>query len=156
MQRVIKNSGVTYLEVIIVIAIVVILSTVVLSSFTSSKRKNNLSGATLDAIALVRQAQSKTLFSENSSQYGVHLQTDKLVLFIGTSYNSSASSNINLVLSTNFSVGSISLGGGGSDVIFTRLTGETTNYGTFNILYGGGTPSATITITQTGFVSSNL
>lgn len=152
----IKNSGVTLLEVIMVIAIIGILSVIVIRPFTAEKRATDLRGVTLDAMSLIRQSQSKTLFSENSSAYGVHLQSDKLVLFTGTSYNSNAVDNINLTLPTNFSIGSVSLNGGGSEILFSRLTGETTNYGTFNISYSSGTPNATITVSQTGLTSSNL
>lgn len=148
--------GASYIEVVLSVAIIGILVSIVLNPYILERKKNNLRGATLDAVALIRQAQGKTLFSENNNKYGVHLQSDKLVLFTGSSYSSNASDNIPLILPANFSIGSISLNGSGSDIIFDRLTGETSQYGTFNILYTGGTPSATINITQTGLSSSNL
>ena len=72
--------------------------------------------------------------------------------------NNDATNNV-ITLDSNITIpasGGINLNGAGSDVIFTRLTGDTTAYGTIIVrLASDATSQKTITINQTGSISSN-
>lgn len=122
-------SGFTLIEVLIVIAIAAILFAIVLSGFSGLRQETDLSLAAQDSVAFLQQARIKTLSSESSSSYGVHFETSKFTLFTGNTYDSVDPSNKDRILPTSVDISSISLAGGGADVVFKRLTGETAAYG---------------------------
>ncbi len=156
---ILKNKGITVIEIIIVISIIVALSAIILPSLSSFRRERSLDNATQDIISMLNKARNDTVSSLNSMAYGVHFESDKVTYFQGPTFNSIASSNVVLLLDPSVNIpstGGINLGGGGSDVIFTRLTGDTVNYGTIILqLTSDATRQKTITISKTGAISSN-
>ena len=153
------TEGISIIEILVVISIIVILAIIILPNLSRFRNERTLSNTTQDIISLLNKARSDTISSFNSNSYGVHFETDKIVYFAGTTYNSSDSNNsiINLDSSVTIPVsGGINLNGGGGDVIFTRLTGDTAGYGTIVVrLSSDATRQITITINKTGAISSN-
>ncbi len=146
----------TLIEVLTVLAITAILSAIVALSFSNFRKGQGLPNAVDEVMSLLNEAHSRTLSGENALQYGVHLQSDKAVLFVGTSYSSSASTNRPVSFISGITIASISLNGGGSDVVFNKLTGETSQYGTFIVKDSSTTVGQkTVTIVKTGLVSVN-
>lgn len=129
-----KNLGFTLLEIIITIGIISLLSTLVLVSFYSLRQSVNLNTTGEDIISALRLARSKTLASEGSSGYGVHLESSKYVLFRGTSYSSSASDNTTYSLSPGVEIYNDSLVGW-PDVVFIRISGivDSSKIGRFGV-----------------------
>lgn len=148
-----KNNGFTLIEVLVVLAISAILVAISLSSYSSWNKNTefNISGKTVSSY--LSDARNLTLASKNSSVYGVHLETTKVVLFTGDTYSSSEPSNKEYIFPNNVQISVINLNGGGSDVIFNRLTGETNQFGTTTISRIDD-PSSTIDIVvkQTGVI----
>ncbi len=154
-----NNKGVTVLEILVVITIIAIITAVVLPSLSKFRKEQTLNNSTSDIISLLNKARNDTISSLNSTSYGVHFETSRAVYFVGSVFDTNASTNSVVLIDGSASIpasGGISLNGGGSDVLFTRLTGQTTNYGTIIIrLTSDATRQKTITISKTGAISSN-
>lgn len=152
-----QKSGVTFIEVVIVITIILIVSSIVVMGLSKFRNEQALKNTTVDIVSILNKARQNTLSSINSTNYGVHFDTDKMVLFTGPAYFIGVATNEPSVFSTAVSiptVGGLNIGGG-SDVVFERLTGETVG-GTIHIeLISDPTKQKTITIDKTGLISSN-
>ena len=153
----IKNKGITLIEILVIIAIIIIISSVVLFSLSKFQKGQALDNTTIEIVTLLNKARQNTLSSLNSTSYSVHFETDKMVLFIGSVYSSSSSTNETVYFDSSViipSTGGINVGGG-DNVTFERLTGETIG-GTIIIrLVSDSTKTKTITISKTGIISSN-
>ncbi|MBI2097182.1 MAG: type II secretion system protein [Candidatus Sungbacteria bacterium] len=138
-------TGFTLVEVLVTLAALAILGTIVLGAFSRFRTSAQLDGAVRQILSTLRLAQSKTLASETSYQYGVRIETDHIILFRGAVYTASSTNE-----TTDFPSGvvasNVSLAGGGIDVIFDRLTGNTSESGSVTLTAGGG-PQSTQVIT---------
>lgn len=152
-----KQRGITLIEITIIIFIISIITVIVFTNLSGFRNDQALRNTTSEIVSLLNKAKQNTLSSVNSTNYGVHFESNKMVLFTGSNYSSSASDN-EVVIFNNVvsipSVGGLNIGGG-SDVIFERLTGDTIG-GTIKIqLNSNSNIYKTITITKTGSISSN-
>lgn len=125
-----NNQGLTVIEVLVAVAIVAILGGMALTSFTASRNVRDLTSMEQNVLSVFRLAQARTLAGENNSAWGVHLESNQVVLFQGDIYASSPLTQAYPLVSSIELTG-ISLNGGGNDVIFKRVTGETDQAGTF-------------------------
>lgn len=130
-----KNKGVSLMEMLIVISLIGLISAIVVPSFSDFRKNQVLRNTTEDIVSLLNEARSSTLASKNFNTYGVHFDTDRAVLFTGASFtDQSSNKQIDFDQSVNIPVdGGINLEGGGNNVIFKRMTGETSEYGTITI-----------------------
>ena len=149
------KSGFTILELAIVIAIMATLSAIIISTFISFRKNQALEKDTEIVVQVLEQARNQTLSSKNSSVYGVHFTAPKITLFKGSSYVANDSNNQDFVLSSTDTILTISLTGAGVDVIFNRLTGETSQDGTVTVSSPGLSRTKTVTIYKTGVVESS-
>ena len=148
-------KGLSLLEIIIVIGILALLAALGTGSLLQFSKTTDLNSSVEGSVSLLLEARSKTLSSQEESQYGVHFESDKIVLFKGAAYSSSDPLNEETVLPLPIETASISLNGGGSDVIFKRLTGETDQYGTVTFRLKSDTSRTRILIIlATGVVST--
>lgn len=152
----IKKSriGISLLEAIISIAILTVTATILMSAFGSFRAASDLTEAHSSIAGILKDARGKTLSSENKSNYGVHFQSDQAVLFKGNSYNPSDTNNDIYLLPTSIEISSVSLTNGAVDAVFTRLLGTTTAYGTITLRSLRNSSTKTITILQSGNISS--
>lgn len=152
------KKGFTLLEILVAVGIIVLLCVIIIGSFSSFRKNQEFDNAIEDAVSVLNSAKSKTLSSENASQYGVHLETSRIVLFTGTTFTESNvgsnPSNQITKLPNSVELVNISLNGGGSDVVFKRLTGDTDKYGSFIIrLKSDVSKNKTIEIKSTGIIN---
>ena len=148
------EKGFTLLEIIIVIAILGILTAITITAFRPFKQGTDLDTTTEHILGLLLEARAKTLSSENSMQYGIHFEGTRVVLFTGSAYSAIDPLNEETILPTTITISAITLAGGGSDVVFTRLTGETAAYGTITLrLVADTSKTKQIAITATGLSS---
>ena len=151
-----KEGGRTVMEVLFVLVIVGVLVGITALSFSGFKKGQSIPNAVEEVVSLLNEARTKTLAGENGDRYGVHLQGDRAVLFVGTTYSSGTSTNRPIMMPTTVTISSISLAGGGADVVFDALTGETAHYGTLIVKDSATTiGQKTITISRTGLISTN-
>ncbi|MFA6999646.1 MAG: prepilin-type N-terminal cleavage/methylation domain-containing protein [Candidatus Paceibacterota bacterium] len=157
-----NNKGMTIIEIIIIIAIIAVISSIVLWNLSSFRNEQALKNTTSDVISILNEARENTISSLNSTNYSVHFEADRAVLFIGATYSASLPTNEVTIFSPNVIIpatGGINISGGGSDITFKRLTGEVIN-GTIDSsiviqLVSDATKQKTITINKTGVISSN-
>lgn len=151
-----KNSfkkGITIVEIILSISIIVLLISVILPRFSDMRNYETLKSATEDVLSVVDKARSQTLASVNSSEYGVHFETNNVIIFKGKTYSSSATDNETIPILSPTSITTISLTGGVSDIYFNRLTGSPSASG--SVVLSNGSFTRTITISATGVASAN-
>lgn len=153
-----NKKGITMLEILIVIAIITIISTIVVLNLSSFRNERAVRNTTEDVISLLNEARNNTISSLNSLNYAVHFDEDKATLFSGVTFDENNSDNKILDFEQSVAIpnGGISLNGGGDDVIFEKITGNTDNYGTITIQVGSDASlSQVININKLGVISKN-
>lgn len=154
--RTIIEKGFSVIEILVTLAIVSILAVIISNRYSDFRETQSLSNTVEEVIALIDEAHSRTLAGDNATTYSVRLETNKAVLFVGTTYSSGASTNKTINIDSVVNLASITLAGGGQEIKFDALTGDTSQYGTFVVkLASSTTGQKTITVSKTGFVSSN-
>lgn len=149
-------KGFTLIEVLIALAIVAVIAAVGVTSLSNFNAQEALSVETVKVISLLSKARSQTLSAKGGNAYGVHFEERKAVLFKGAVYSASDPNNQTQVLHTEVKISALSLLGGGSEVVFKKLTGGTAQSGTVTLSLARN-PSVTklITIAGTGIAYSN-
>lgn len=144
------------IEIIIAITIAGILTLIVSGAFSPANSRETLDKRTVIALSLLEQARNQTLSAKGALAYGVHFETTKAVLFTGPTYSALAGTNVVEPMSPLIQVSDISIVGGGSEVVFNRLTGETAQSGTITLsLVASSTQQKTITIYNTGIAETD-
>ena len=148
------RRGITVIEILVVVSILGILVLVVLPQFSKIKENQVLKNAVEDTVSVLHNAESQSLASINSSEYGVHFQSDRVILFKGKVFSSGAGDNktINIISPANIS--NVTLGGVSAttgDVYFARLSGVPNKTGTITV--STASFSKIITLSATGTVS---
>jgi len=143
--------GFTLAEILVAITIAVILFAITVSGFVGLREQSDIAIVVDDSISFLQEARAKTLSSDNAAQYGVHFETNTFVLFSGDTYNASDPGNKVRNLSASVEISAYSFAGGGAEVVFKRLTGETSENGTVTFrLKNNPTITRTIEIEPTG------
>jgi Tfp pilus assembly protein FimT len=150
------KKGVTIIELLIIITILGILILIVLPQFSKIRENQVLKAATNDIISSLYKARSETLASVNSSEYGVHFQSDQVIIFKGMIFSSGAIDNETIKITAPVSISNVTfngVSGTSGDVYFNRLYAVPSVTGTITV----ATPSISkiITISATGSVSLN-
>jgi len=136
MNKVNKNSGLTLLEVLVVLGIVVVLLGISIGVYFSLRQTNQLEIETEKVVSAVRLVQNRTLAAENFVSHGVHFDTtnDTYTLFQGTVFDPMDANNELNTLDERVEFLNIQLEGGGFDVIFDRLLASTSQSGFVEII----------------------
>lgn len=132
------------MEIIIVIAIITIIigvSTTVYSNFRSSY---NLDFSVSGIIQAARLAQANAQKIRGDSAWGIEIYNDKVVVFNGSNYGAR-----DMALDQSISLPGGIIVSGLNEVIFTRLSGNTTNTGTITITNNEGS-TKNISINEKG------
>lgn len=129
-----------------------LVAAIVVSAFAGYGQNEALEKNATVVASILRQAQLETLGSKDAVAYGVHLEETKAILFKGI-YSSTDPFNRAYNFHPSIKISTVSLTGGGSDVVFERLLGTTANSGTV-VFEKKEDPAAqrTITIKATGLV----
>ncbi len=151
------NRGISLLEIIIAIGIIAIIMAIVIPNFSQFNKQQALQVTKEDIISLLNEARNSTISSKNSTNYGVHFQSDRAILFAGSTFvDMPGNKQINFDSAVTIpSTGGINLGGG-DNVIFQRITGDTLNNGTIVLqLVSDATRQKVISISSLGVISAN-
>lgn len=129
-----RDRGVTLLEVIVVSAIMILLATFIVGIFSRYRDEQVLNAEISAVAALLNEARSQTLSSYEGSEYSVHFEAARAVLFKGLTFTEPSTYNKEVTLNPAVTLSSIIINGGGNNITFERLTGEaTTTYGTTTV-----------------------
>ncbi len=151
-----RHKGFTVLEMLIAIAIITLMVTIVTISFSKLNSAQTLEKSATLVTSVLDEARSLTFSSKGDSQYGVYFENSKVTLFKGAIYSSTDPANVITDLHSLVGLRNITLSGGGTSVVFKRLTGNTDQTGTMEIfLKDSPTTFRTITISATGIVELN-
>lgn len=138
-------KGFTLIEIAVVIGIMAILGTSALVSFSASRNVRDLTTSSQNTLSILRLAQSRTLAGEDDSAWGIRLESNQITLFKGNTFAVSPLTTV-YPLPSSMQITNIVLNGGGSDVVFKRVTGETDQTGTF-LLSVINAPSSSFSVT---------
>ena len=151
-----KQSGFTLAETLMVVSITIMVSAITMFSFSAYGSTEAISKDQAKVVSVLEKARALTLNSYNSSQYGVHFASSTVTIFTGVTYSSSTPSNIVTTLNSKVQISGVALAGGGNDVIFNRLSGETNQMGTTTLsLVSASTTMRTVTIYRSGLIQPN-
>lgn len=149
-----QQGGITLIEILAIAGVVLLLSSMALAAFGTFRSRKTMDVSVELVMTSFARARLDTISSKEDLQYGVHLDPDKAVYFIGPTYSSAATTNIVYPFSPIIEIASVALQGGGTDVLFNRLTGGTSQSGTFEIRLKGNTSVRTVvTVNGTGAVT---
>ena len=146
----------TVIEILIVLAVIGIIVSVVLPQFSKIKEQQVLKSGVQDTLSSIDKARVETLSSLNSSSYGVHFQSDKVIIFKGAVFSVSDANNEIIGFTTPAKISSVALGCTPTipcDIYFNRLSGSPSTNGTITI--STTNYSKIITISATGGASVN-
>ncbi len=145
------RSGSTLLEMVFALAIVAILAGALSGLFGTFDTRQSLDKGVLAVVSLLEKARANAIGGQQASNFGVHLEEGKAVLFRGSMYSASDPANETVLFPGPVSLSSLSLAGGGSNIVFSRLSGTTTASGTAIFSTGDASSTRTITIYANGF-----
>ncbi|MFH1461226.1 MAG: prepilin-type N-terminal cleavage/methylation domain-containing protein [Patescibacteria group bacterium] len=128
-----KQRGFTFIETLIALAVIALIITITISSYRYFEKNTELENTAQKIVSVLKSAQTKTLASEQASQYGVHFENDKYILFKGDTHQPEADDNIDYQLPNRLEIVNISLNGEGADVVFQRINGQTEQNGTIDL-----------------------
>lgn len=129
----IETRGITLVEVLLSVAILVILGTVGFISYGGYQRKVELDAVTRDILVTLREAQGKAMTGQDDKSWGVHFDanpTNTYVLYRddGSGY-AAATEKRTSYISSYIKISTVSIQGGGTEILFAKRTGATTTYG---------------------------
>lgn len=145
------KKGFTLVEIVLVIGIIGILIVITAFSFSEFRKSRALIQSSDIVVSVLTEARSRTLASVDGSRYGVQVLSDKTVLFPGDTYSAGNTLNELYYFESPAALASISLAGGGQTILFDRLTGNTSNYGTITLQMNS--TSRTITLLSSGIIN---
>ncbi len=147
-----RPLGFTFIELLVVLGVLAVVTIVAAPFIASSISRNNLQTSAWTLIDDLRRAQAQSMAAHTNSAWGVHLQMDRQVFFRGAVYNVSDPDNIVTILPATITIFGFTLNGGGSDVRFSKVRGDTSDYGTITLQDSSSNETITITINAAGHI----
>lgn len=148
-----NKKGISVIELLVLIAVLGIIFSIVIPQFSKMRENQVLKSGVQDILSSIDKARSQTLSSLSSSEYGVHFQSDKVIIFKGKIFSAVAGDNEIINIISPATISTITLTGGGADIYFNRLSGVPSTSGTVTI--STTSYSKIITISATGVASIN-
>lgn len=142
-----KTSGISLVEVIIVVAIVAVIGSSFIGLAINFLSSNNLKNKINEIAASLRTAQSNSMWGKENSQWGVNISVDKITLYKGGSFaQRDTAFDYNFDIPKNVAITQ-------SDIVFTKSTGTTSADVSLTISSQGQTK--TINVNKAGTVDVN-
>lgn len=156
MNKFIKGNSL--IEIVIAMAIITIILVITVPKLNDFRAHQTINNTASEVVNLLNEAKTSTLFSKNSTVYGVHFETNRVVFFTGPTFDDSALTNKVITFDSFVSLpsGNITLNGNSVDIVFDRLTGNTSSHGTITLeLVGDSSVQKVITVSSLGVISLN-
>ncbi len=154
-----SSKGFTIIEMLIVVTILMVLVAMAVQPFFTIKKATDVDTAAEEFMGVVKLAQSRTVSSENSVQYGVYLNTSSLpnqyIMFKGASYATrDTTADVTYLLPNTVQFSGVSLGSV-NQIVFDKLTGASEESGTISIRSKvDNSQSKTMYVTSSGVINS--
>lgn len=141
------------LELLITFGVLLSVVGIIAASFFQFRRRVVVDNAAGEVVGLLREARAFTLASRDGAAWGVHFEADAVTLFRGPTYTSGAAGNKAVRFASAVTLATTSIAGGGSDILFKKLTGESAPFGTTTIsLVVDPTKARAATVSSTGVI----
>lgn len=155
------RQGFTIIELIVVFTIVAILGGLVSLNLLGVQRGASLTAVSEQILADLAHTRLRSMSGMEAqgsgNAHGIHLEADRYTIFIGATYNSSATTNAEFLLPPNIQITSITFPNG--DIVFTQGNGEispfTDGANTFAIREINSNESRSVELNAMGTVVSN-
>lgn len=149
-----QQNGFSVIELLIAIAIAAILLSVATVSGRFFQDTVNLSNAEKMIGTNIKLAKANSISSLNDFNYGIHFESDSVIIFRGSTFIIGDLANQTVNLPSGVEIYSVNLNGGGSDLLFSRLIGTTDNFGAVGIrLIQNPSQTRQIVVNQEGQVN---
>lgn len=133
MYKCLNQKGFSIVEILLVIVIMAILISLSFIGYRTFEKSIALSTAANELTITLHLAADRTISAKEDKAYGVHFASSSYTIFSGAVYNVSSTDNEVFNLPSDIEIYNIALSGGGSDVLYNRLTGETDTPGTISL-----------------------
>lgn len=153
MRRGRKDAGFSLVELILVMSIMATLIGLITINLVNSQQRASLSSLVQNLISDIRQQQIKAMVGDtdggaSANSYGIHIDSNKYVLFRGTSYDPLETSNFAVNLPKNMIFVTPGL-----DIIFSKVSGEISAAASFQLQDTTNGNLKTIQINKYGVVT---
>ena len=132
-MKYLNQKGLGLIELLVVILVIIILIGLAFISYRLFEKRTELEVTAQNVLVTLKLAQTKTLASEGASQYSVHFENNKYILFKGDTYQEGAVENKTYQLPRRLEIYDIDLADEGNDVIFQRISGHTQQNGAIRL-----------------------
>lgn len=134
-----KNSGLTFVEVLVTISIAAIIAGIGFSAFYQWRNSVSLINQVDELKSKIVEIRQSAISAAGETNWGIHFEDNQYIIFSGDSYNQSDPNNQIVTLkSANIANAATTLSNGnesfGPDLIFTKFTGQTPNIGTVTLV----------------------
>ncbi|MEK7539064.1 MAG: prepilin-type N-terminal cleavage/methylation domain-containing protein [Patescibacteria group bacterium] len=147
------KKGITVIELLVVLTVLGIIISVAIPQFSQIRENQVFKSGVADILSSIDKARGETLSSLYSSEYGVHFESNKVIIFKGKIFSATASDNETINITLPATISTITIAGGGADLYFNRLSGTPNVTG--SIIISSTNFIKTITIFATGMASVN-
>ena len=125
------RAGFTIVELVVVMVFFVFITSLITSNLLNLQHQTSTNTEITKLVNDIKIQQIKSMMGDTdgaltSIEIGVHLDTDRYVLFRGSSYSQGDPSNIEIPLDPNINITNITLPG--SNIIFDYGSGELVGY----------------------------
>lgn len=150
------SKGISLVEIVAVLATLGLILAAVVPQFGKNRETQVVKSAVGDILSSLSLARSQTLSSLDSSSYGVHFESGKVVIFKGESFTQNDPDNQEVPILSPASIANVVLNGSSGNsgsLYFERITGNPSKSGTVTI--SSPNFSRTVTIAATGAVGAD-
>ncbi|MFH1207737.1 MAG: prepilin-type N-terminal cleavage/methylation domain-containing protein [Patescibacteria group bacterium] len=145
---IIRAGGFSLIELMMVIGILVLLAGLSIPFYQSFQVGSQMDNTTREVASTLRRVQGLAMGSRQWSQWGVHLEAHRYIVFAGAAYNAGDPANEIFTAPTTITISTTA----GADIIFSRVKGETSNVGTIT-LQSTNNESSAIIINSRGIIN---
>jgi prepilin-type N-terminal cleavage/methylation domain-containing protein len=154
MKKIKNKTGFTLMEMLMVISIMIVLTAAFFSFQSNLVNSAHLISNTDEIVQTLRLARSSSITRYRDSGWGVFFDADKFILFKGDDYATrDPLFDEEKDLPNTLSISNISLNGGTNYIAFEKINGETTNYGSLQLI--DNNKIKIVTINQKGLIEQN-
>ena len=133
-----SEKGFTLIEILLVLGIILAVGFVVVVISVSKVQSSQTESLLTDTASIMFLYQQNAYSGKNGKSYGIHFESDSYSLFIGDSYAAAESSDT-VALPGDTTISTISLTGGGNDIVFASGSFKPSTDGFVRFSNGMGT-----------------
>ena len=155
------TRGLSFIELIVVIAILATLMSIAVVSLNGIQRRANIDATLLTIITDLKQQQQKAMSGDTEGRsthdmYGAYFQTNSYTLFHGSKYSAADTANFVIPIDSSLQFTSITLPQ--SQIIYASGSGEIVGYvagsNTFTLKNTVTNEQKTVTLNQYGVITA--